>query len=80
MNSEQFRRAFKLADSAADLSEFSTEQFNGFGLPDFKPVTVRVGDVARLLRWQGQYLFGGWDMEAVNEVRVCGRRSFVVVD
>ena len=80
MTSEQFRRAFKLADSGADLSGFSLDYFDGFGLPDFQPVTVRVGDVARLIRWQGACINGDWDMAGVGEVRECGRRSFVVVD
>jgi hypothetical protein len=80
VNATQFRAAFELADSDAELNGDLTPTF-GFGLPDFQPVTVRLEDVAELIRWQGKSIYGSpkWDMEAVDEVRRHGRRKFIVV-
>ena len=81
MNKAEFKKAFALAESDVELiNEVDLSPFDGFGLPDFQPVAVTTAQVAGLLRWQGQFIFGGWDMEAVNEVRNCGRRRFEVID
>ena len=79
MTRDQFCKAFELAGTETDLSKFDLSQFDGFGLPGFQPMTVTVGQVARLLRWQALRFDGSWDMEAAQEVLDCGRRRFVVV-
>jgi len=79
MTRVEFRKAFELAGTETDLSKFDLSQFDGFGLPGFQPVTVTLGQVARLLRWQALRFDGSWDMEAAHEVLECGRRRFVVV-
>ena len=79
MTSAEFKAAFQLAKSGEDLSRFSMDSFDGFGLPDFKPVTVQTGDVARLIRWQAGCFDGSWDMEAAGAVRECGRKRFLIV-
>jgi hypothetical protein len=78
VNATQFRAAFALADSDAELNGDLTPTF-GFGLHDFQPVTVRLEDVAELIRWQAKCLDGTWDMEALDEVRRHGRRKFIVL-
>lgn len=80
MTTAQFRQAFQLAQFSADLSGEEIDHFGGFALPGFEPVPCTVRQVARLIRWQCQYLGGGWDMEAAREIQQCGRRRFVVVD
>ena len=78
MNATQFRAAFKLADSDAEIGG-NMNLLCRFALRNFQPVTVRVEDVARLIRWQAKCLNGTWDMEALDEVRRHGRRKFIVV-
>ena len=81
MTKSEFQRAWALAQSDEELiNKVDLGPFDGFGLPEFKPVVVTTAQVAALLRWQGQYIFGGWDMEAVNQVRQLGRRRFEVID
>lgn len=79
MTTQEFRAAFAVADSSAELLAEDLAPFDGFGLPDFQPVTVTLRQVARLIRWQAQQLNGGWDSAALDEVRNCGRRRFVMV-
>jgi hypothetical protein len=80
MNHPEFKAAVALAKSDVDLSNQEQDHFYGFGLPDFEPVVTTIPQVARLIRWQAQYMNGEWDMEALNEVRECGRRRFLIVD
>jgi len=78
MTKAQFDEAFAMAKSDRDLPPCDGI-FLGFGLDDFKPVTVDVEAVAGLLRYQGQYLFGGWDWVNVDEVRRHGKRKFMII-
>ncbi len=80
MNKAEFKRVFALAKSDADLSDVDDSPLHGCALPEFQPVATTVEMVAKLVRWQGQDLFGGWDMEAVNEVHEIGRRRFLIIN
>jgi hypothetical protein len=53
--------------------------FDGFGLSDFKPVTVTVSMVAQLVRWQALRFDGSIDADALQEIANCGRHKFIVV-
>jgi len=81
MTRQEFKAAIKLAqvqqEQGADYGDLSP--FDGFGLKDFQPVTVTLAQVAGLIRWQAGYLCGGWDNEALQEIRGHGRRRFPVV-
>lgn len=79
MTTQEFKEAFKIAESKEDLSQHDIGVFDGFGLQEFETVTVHVKQVARLIRYQAQYMNGGWDADALNEVREFGRRKFIVV-
>lgn len=79
MTSQDFQRAFDLAKSSEDLSGHDINIFNGFGLPSFKPIVATVQSVARCIRWQAQYLSGGWDNEALTECRNCFRHRVTMV-
>lgn len=79
MTTQEFKAAFKLANSGQDLSNIEMDHLFGFGLRDFRPVTTTIGAVARVLRWQGMQFNGQWDMTAVNEVREVGRYKFIIV-
>lgn len=80
MTAQQFKQACRIAMSDVDLSEHDIDIFDGFGLPDFKQVFVTLAQVARLIRWQCQYMSGGFDSEALQEVQRYGRSRFVVID
>lgn len=81
MNKAELKEAVAIAQSDADLSA-EAEQcniFDGCALPDFKPVTVTVRQVAELIRWQAILLNGQIDTEALNELANWGRKRFLVV-
>lgn len=81
MNKAELKEAVAIAQSDADLSVEGQQAsiFDGFALPDFKPVTVTLRQVAELIRWQAIELNGQIDAEALNEVANCGRKRFLVV-
>ena len=79
MTKKEFSQALRIAQSNEEDLPKDLNIFDGFGLPDFKPVHVTIRDVAALLRWQGLYFDGVWDAEEINEVAQCGRRRFLIV-
>ena len=79
MTKPELAKAFEIAKSDQDLTHEDIDLFDGFGLPDFQKVTCTLRQVAGLIRWQAQYMTGGWDMSAINEIRTCGRSRFMVI-
>jgi hypothetical protein len=75
----EFKAAFEIAKTDVSLTQHDIAVFDGFGLPDFQPVTVTVEQVARLIRYQAQFMSGGWESAALNVIRECGRRKFIVL-
>jgi len=80
MTAQQFKQACRIAMSDVDLGSQDIDVFWGFGLPDFKQVFVTLAQVARLIRCQCQYMSGGWDSEALQEIQRYGRNRFAVID
>ncbi len=78
MTKQELGCAFEIAKSSADLIN-ENEPFNGFALPEFRPLLCTVREVARLIRWQCQRFNGTWDMEALAEIREAGRRKFEII-
>ena len=79
MNVAEFKDALRIAkDADIDLSDEELGVMNGYGLPDFKPVSVSTRQVARMIRWQAQYIGGGWDAEEINSIRQLGRKRFEI--
>lgn len=79
MNKAEFQRAFAIAISKEDLSKFDDTVLDGFGLPDFVPVTVPIQSVAKMIRWQAIQLNGGIDNEALSLCRDRFRHKVTVV-
>ena len=81
MNKQELTNAMTVAKSDSDLSSEmgQIDIFDGFALPDFKPVACTTRQVAALIKWQCFQFDGGIDAEALNEIRVCGRKKFEVV-
>ena len=79
MNTIQFNKAFELAKARVELLDVDFGLFDGFALQEFEPVTCTIKQVAALMRYQGQYLNGNWNMEKINNIREIGRTKFMVV-
>ncbi len=78
MTTAEFKEAVEIAASSIELNH-CLSIFDGFGLPGFRPITVTLFQVARLIRWQALQINGEWDNEALNDVRNFGRCRFVIV-
>lgn len=80
MTSKQFKQAFQIANNNDIELMGDLSQFNGYALSDFKPVHATINQVAWLIRWQAQYLSGGWDMEELERIAKVGRTKFIILD
>ena len=83
MNRKEFSEALKMAQSDEVFEEQDYNEalnlFSGCALRDFIPVHTTIKPVAVLIRYQCQYLNGGWDLEAINEMAFIARRNFLIV-
>ena len=79
MTTTDLDRALALARSHVPLNMADTVIFDGFGLPDFQPVTCTVEALAALVRWQCVCFDGSIDAGALQEIAACGRRRFFVL-
>ena len=84
MTKKEFAAAVAIAQSNDELNDVDIHDnnavFDGFGLPEFNVVFVTLKQVAKLIRWQAQYLTGGFDQEAMQEVAKAGRHKFMIVN
>jgi hypothetical protein len=79
MNKAEMTQALAIAKSDADLMNEDIAIFDGYGLPDFTPVHVTVRQVARIIRWQAQYMNGEWDADEINSIANLGRKRFMII-
>lgn len=77
MTVPEFKLCWAIAqDKTIDLSAYDDTPLFGCGLPEFTGAMVPAGAVAKLLRWQCQLIFGGWDMAEFQNCRViCLRKG-----
>jgi hypothetical protein len=73
MKASEFAMALAIAKSNTDLSQIDDSPLFGYGLSDFQPVVVSLEQVAKTIRWQAEYIFGGWDEMEIQNLR----RAFV---
>ena len=78
MTTQQLSDAVALARSGYALNT-DLSLFDGFGLPNFEPVTCTMEALASLVRWQCVRFDGSIDQEALNEIARVGRHRFRVV-
>lgn len=81
MTTQEFKKAFDLAKrrkSHGEIPDTDIGMFSGFALRDFRPVTVTLEQVARLIRWQAQMFNGDWDAEQLGIIREAGRKGFII--
>ena len=67
MKTADLDRALALARSEAQLNMADLSIFDGFALPDFRPVTCTVEALAMLVRWQCVCFDGSIDAEALQD-------------
>ena len=79
MKTADLDRALAIARSGRPLNVADLSIFDGFGLPDFKPVTCTVEALAMLVRWQCVQLNGEINAEALQEIATYGRKRFLVL-
>jgi len=80
MTKEQVSKAYEIANNGQEIGFDGIEIFDGYGLPDFKPVHATILQVAKLMKWQAQYISGQWDSEELNEICKLGRKRFIIID
>jgi len=77
MNTAQLNQAVKLAQTSNELGFDGLEVFDGFGLNEFKHVTVTLSQMARLIRWQAFQFNGQIDAKALQEIAF-HKRKFLI--
>lgn len=80
MNKAEMTQALTIAKNAdIDLTNEDISLFDGYGLNGFVPIHVTVKQVARVIRWQAQYMNGTWDAEEINMITNYGRKRFIII-
>ena len=79
MKTADLDRALAIARSDRLLNVADLSIFDGFGLPDFRPVTCTVEALAILIRWQSVQLNGEINAAALQEIATYGRHRFLVL-
>ena len=79
MKATDLDAALSIARSAVPLNVADLSLFDGFALPEFRPVTCTVEALAMLVRWQCVCFDGSIDGNALQEIAACGRHRFTVL-
>lgn len=81
MKKAEFDKAWEIAKNEEIYLDYeSLESFDGYGLSGFEPVYVTIKQIARLIRWQCQYINGGWNYKELNEIGRFGKRRFMILN
>ena len=80
MTSKQFKEAADLALNHPEIKllDVDTSHFLGCGLPEYKTVFCTIREVAALIRWQCQYLCGGYDVEELQNMALIAKCKFQI--
>jgi hypothetical protein len=80
MNRQEMKAAMAQAQSPqAEFDHVALAIFEGFGLPDFRPVHVTTYAVGQLIRWQARRFDGQFDPTALQEIAQLGRQRFLII-
>jgi hypothetical protein len=80
MKKSEFSAAAALAfDHSKSLEHVDDSGLFGCGLADFKPIFVTTEQVAKFIRWQCTYLFGGHDIEELANCADIAREKFTLI-
>ena len=69
--------AIARSDRALNIEDLAI--FDGYGLPDFQPITCTVEALAMLLRWECLCFNGSVDGAALHLIAERGRHRFTVL-
>lgn len=79
MTKDEFKAAFKIADSQEDLTNVDDSNLFGCGLPEYERTVTTLKAVAKLIRWQALRFNGAWNAEALGEVQKIAKTKFDIV-
>jgi len=80
MTKDQLNKAWALANQESFVPNYKTLGWSiGFGLSDYKPVTISIEALATLICYQCGRLNMTWDMEALDEIARHGKEKFLVL-
>ncbi len=79
MKTADLDAALVIARSDRPLNVVDLSIFDGYGLPNFKPITCTVEALAMLVRWQCVCFDGSIDSNALAEIAELGRHRFMVL-
>lgn len=80
MNKQEFSRALEAAKSDECFLDVDDSLLFGCGLVDFEPVHCSTKQVAKLIRYQAQYLNGNWDWNEINDLARIARKKFIILE
>jgi len=82
MAAKQFKQVVNIAlkQPDTDLLHIDNTHLYGCALPEFKPVFCTILEVAALIRWQCQYLFGGHDAAELDSMWHIAQKKFKIWD
>ena len=81
MTAEQFRSALAIAKADVDIDSevYTIDNFLGCGLKDFAPINVTLEALARFIRYQCAYMYGGMDENELENIKWIARRKFTLI-
>jgi hypothetical protein len=79
MTKSEIAKAFEIAKSGKDLSDVDDSPLFGCALPEFDKVHCTLEQVAKLIRWQCQFMFGGWDMTEFDNCAHIAKKKFIII-
>jgi hypothetical protein len=79
MKASDLDTALAIARSDTPLNVADLAVFDGYGLPDFRPIACTVEALAMLVRWECFCLDGSVDAEALEQIARLGRHRFTVL-
>jgi len=67
------------ARTGIDFAMTNLHLFDGYGLKEFKAVSVTLDDVADLVRWQCAVFNGTWDLVEFNSILKFSKTKFIII-
>ena len=80
MNIQDFRRAVKLIESGADLSDVTDFHLYGCTTREFRPVATTIEAAAKFIGYHARTFAGTWDESELENMRGIAQKKFLVVN
>jgi len=80
MNLHDFKRAIKLIESGADLSNVPDFHLCGCASRDFAPVETTIEAAAKFIGYHARTFAGTWDESELENIRRIAQKKFLIVN